>query len=387
MQDLIAQISQQWLQLPDCQAEHKDAARTRITSNVAAGFMDVEFFVHHGGNGAFSATRYEETMQLDAEHRLHAWITLRDAAGEVIHHEVSCNPGRFAQLLHEWRAVPDAAPAQVTIQAMARSPYTDETEACVPAMDQDLNLGMLDTLADAGPALEQLQADMAAIDPVRLLQSWPRDDRGRPAARTTAILAAYGPATRKRQPCLMVRSVMQSKMPGWQLLLSSEFLYNCRHQWSDARWLWSSAEAPKDSALERKARNLMAQGKVSEACALYGIELHERVRRLAAGQSFQRFSPAPEAWAQELRAALLQLAPWRLTAGLQRIQEHLIQANRKPPKPGSWERKLFWFSGQRQQARWGPGVRFDEDGKPVLDLIVTASNEHFPEPDWKQQPR
>jgi hypothetical protein len=52
--------------------------------------------------------------------------------------------------------------------------------------------------------------------------------------------------------------------------------------------------APKDSALERKARNLMAQGKVSEACALYGIELHERVRRLAAGQSFQRFSPAPE---------------------------------------------------------------------------------------------
>jgi hypothetical protein len=90
---------------------------------------------------------------------------------------------------------------------------------------------------------------------------------------------------------------------------------------------------------------------------------------------------------QELRAALLQLAPWRLTAGLQRIQEHLIQANRKPPKPGSWERKLFWFSGQRQQARWGPGVRFNEDGKPVLDLIVTASNEHFPEPDWKQQPR
>ena len=387
MHDFIAQISQQWLQLPDCQTEHKDAARTRITSSAAAGCMDVEFFVHHGGNGSFSATRYEEAMQLGAEHRLHAWITLRDAAGEVIHHEVSCNPGRFAQLLHEWRAAPDAAPEQVTIQALACSPSTDETETCVPSMDQELNLGLLDELADAQQALERLKADVAAIDLMRLLQSWPRDDRGRPAARTTAVLAAYGPATRKRQPCLLVRSVMQSKMPGWQLLVSSEFLYNCRHQWSDARWLWSPAEAPKDSALERKARNLMAQGKVSEACALYGIELHERVRRLAAGQSFQRFSPAPEAWVQELRAALLQLAPWRLTAGLQRIQEHLIQANRKPPKPGSWERKLFWFSGQRQQARWGPGVRFNEDGKPVLDLIVTASNEHFPVPDWKQQPR
>ncbi len=387
MHDFIAQISQQWLQLPDCQTEHKDAARTRITSSAAAGSMDVEFFVHHGGNGAFSATRYEEAMQLGAEHRLHAWITLRDTAGEVIHHEVSCNPGRFAQLLHEWRTAPDAAPAQVTIRTTAFTPSLAETAARAPSMGQDLNLGLLDQLADSQQALERLKADVSAVDLMRLLQSWPRDDRGRPAARTTAVLAAYGPATRKRQPCLLARSVMQSKMPGWQLLLSSEFLYNCRHQWSDARWLWSSADAPKDAALERKARQLMAQGRISEACALYGVELHERVRRLSAGQSFQRFSPVPEPWVQELQAALLQLAPWRLTAGLQRIQEHLSQANRKPPKPGSWERKLFWFSGQRQQARWGPGVRLDKQGKPVLDLIVTASNEHFPEPDWKQQPR
>lgn len=384
MQDFIAQISQQWLQLPDCRAEHKDAARTRISSSAAAGSMDVEFFVHHGGNGAFSATRYEEAMQLGVEHRLHAWITLRDTAGEVIHHEVSCSPGRFAQLLHEWRTAPDAAPAQITIRAKACTPSPAETEARAPSMGQDLNLGLLDQLADSQQALEQLKTDVSAVDLMRLLQSWPRDDRGRPAARTTAVLAAYGPATRKRQPCLLVRSVMQSKMPGWQLLLSSEFLYNFRHQWSDARWLWSPADAPKDSALERKARKLMAQGRISEACALYGVELHERVRRLAASQSFQRFSPVPEPWVQELQAALLQLAPWRLAAGLQRIQEHLTQANRKPPKPGSWERKLFWFSGQRQQARWGPGVRLDKEGKPVLDLIVTASNEHFPEPDWKQ---
>lgn len=384
MQDFIAQISQQWLQLPDCHAEHQDAARTRITSSAAAGSMEVEFFVHHNGNGAFSATRYERAMQLGAEHRLHAWITLRDASAEVIHHEVSCNPARFAQLLHEWRTAPDAAPAQITIRAMACSPSPAETEVRAPLMDQDLNLGLLDQIADAQQALERLKADVSAVDLMRLLHSWPRDDRGRPAARTTAVLAAYGPATRKRQPCLLVRSVMQSKMPGWQLLLSSEFLYNCRHQWSDARWLWSSADAPKDSALERKARQLMEQGRISEACALYGVELHERVRRLAAGQPFQRFSPVPEPWVQELQAALLQLAPWRLTAGLQRIQEHLIQANRRPPKPGSWERKLFWFSGQRQQARWGPGVRFDTEGRPVLDLIATASNEHFPEPDWKQ---
>ena len=99
---------------------------------------------------------------------------------------------------------------------------------------------------------------------------------------------------------------------------------------------------------------------------------------------WQRFEPVPQAWADELRAALLQLAPWRLAAGLQRIQQQLSQSNRKPPKPGSWQRKLFWFSGQRQQVRWGLGAGLDAQGRPWLDLIATASNEHLPEPDWKQ---
>ena len=381
MQDFIAQISQQWLQLPDCQAVRPDAATVHITSSAVAGTMDVDFFVHHS---AFSAIRYEEGMQLEASHRLHAWITLRDADRNVIHHEVSCSPARFAQLLHEWRAEPEAAPGQVSIQPIAISSTPDAASFSLPEITQDLNPVLLEQLADAPLALEKFKADVAAINPTRLLAAWPRDERGRLAAKTTAVLAAYGPATRKRLPCLLIQSNMQSKMPGWQLRLSSEFLYNFRHQWSDARWLWSSEDAPKNTVLERKARKLIAQGQISEACALYGVQLHERVRRLAAGQAFQRFSQTPQAWAQELQAALLQLAPWRLAEGLQRIQDHLTQANRKPPKPGSWERKLFWFSGQRQQVRWGLGAGLDAQGKPWLDLIATASNEHLPEPDWKQ---
>ena len=380
MQDFIAQISQQWQQLPDCQAVCKDVASARITSSSVAGTMDVDFFVHHS---AFSAIRYEEGMQLEATHRMHAWITLRNADGNVIHHEVSCSPARFAQLLHEWRTVPEAAPAQVILKPITVASPTDAISASPPEIDRDLNPALLDQLADASQALENFKADVAAINPMRLLAAWPRDERGRLAAKITAVLAAYGPATRKRQPCLLIQSNMQSKMPGWQLRLSSEFLYNFRHQWSDARWIWSSEDAPQSTVLERKARKLIAQGKISEACALYDVQLHERVRRLAAGQSFQRFSQIPEAWTGELRAALLQLAPWRLAEGLQRIQNYLTQANRKPPKLGSWERKLFWFSGQRQQARWGLGVRFNEQGQPMLDLIATASNEHFPEPDWK----
>ena len=382
MQDFIAQISQQWLQLPDCQIESRDAAQTRITSSAAASAMEVELFVHHGGG--YSATRYEPSMVLDAEHRLHAWITLRDAGGAVIHHEVTCNPQRVSQLLQEWRTAPEAALAQLTIKPVADRPYIAWTEGSIPSINQNLDLSLLEKLADTALVQEQLKADVAALDPMRLVKAWPRDERGRLAARTTVVLAAYGPGTRKRQPCLLIQSVMQSKMPGWQLLLSSEFLGNQRHQWSDARWLWSAQEPPKDSAREHKARKLVAQGKISEACALYDIGLHERVRQLATGQPFQRFVPVPAPWPQELQAALLQLAPWRIAAGLQRIQQHLSEANRKPPKLGSWERKLFWFSGQRQQMRWGPGVRLDADGKPVLDLVLTASNEHFPEPDWKQ---
>ena len=127
----------------------------------------------------------------------------------------------------------------------------------------------------------------------------------------------------------------------------------------------------------------MAQGKIGEACELCGVQLSEKVRRLSAGMVFQRFEPVPQTWPDELCMALLQLAPWRLSAGLQRIQQHLERSNRKPPKAGSWERKLFWFSGQRQQVRWGLGVGLDAQGKPWLDLIAKASNEHLPEPDWK----
>ena len=136
MQDFIAQISQQWLQLPDCQAVRPDAATVHITSSAVAGTMDVDFFVHHS---AFSAIRYEEGMQLETSHRLHAWITLRNADGNVIHHEVICTPARFAQLLHEWRTEPEAAPAHVVLKPIVVGSPTDAISANPPEIDQDLN--------------------------------------------------------------------------------------------------------------------------------------------------------------------------------------------------------------------------------------------------------
>ncbi len=204
------------------------------------------------------------------------------------------------------------------------------------------------------------------------------------------MLAAYGPATRQRQPCLLLSSLTATQMytstPSWTLHLSNEFLYNHRYQWSEARWLWTDELAPVADVDQAKAQALIAQGRISEACALYGVQLSRSVRLLAAQLPFQRFQVLPAAWPQELAVALWQLAPWRLAGGCQCIQDYLGQTNRKPPKPGSWERKLFWFSGQRQQVRYGLGIRQGAEGVPELDIIATASNEHFPEPDWKQAP-
>ncbi|MDR2297788.1 MAG: hypothetical protein LBE30_05535 [Comamonas sp.] len=380
MNSLITQLSQQF---PDFRIDHKDAARALITKAGVDGAMEVEIMIHHQAPGGFSATRYEEGMDLGAGDLPHAWVTLRDGKRNFIHHEVTCAPSRLQQLITEWCEEPEPAPATIRLKPTPAAIADSWDPATQPIIKQDIDPAMLGGLPDASAVAKQLQTDLANLDPMRVLQSWPRDERGRLAARTTAILAAYGPATRKRQPCLLIRSAMQSKMPGWELLLSQEFLYNQRHQWSDSPWLWTAQPALPTGRLEQQARKLMSQGKVGEACELCGVQLGEKVRRLSAGMSFQRFEPVNEAWPDELRMALRQLAPWRLSTGLQGIQQHLVQSNRKPPKLGSWERKLFWLSGQRSQVRWGLGAGLDAQGSPWLDLIATASNEHLPEPDWK----
>jgi hypothetical protein len=84
-----------------------------------------------------------------------------------------------------------------------------------------------------------------------------------------------------------------------------------------------------------------------------------------------------------LAAALRQLAPWRVKDGLARIYQHLCSVNKHKPKPGSLERKLFWFSSQRQQAKFGLGVALTADDKAELRIIASASNDYFPEPDWR----
>ena len=124
---------------------------------------------------------------------------------------------------------------------------------------------------------------------------------------------------------------------------------------------------------------------MDEACALCGVQLGDGLRRLSAGLPLARYTRPQAAWVDELHSALRQLAPWQLAGGLARIQTRLDAANRKPPKPGSWARKLLWFSGQSSASRLGLGVSQGEQG-PLLDLIDTGSNAIFPAPDWQDWP-
>ncbi|WP_255576169.1 hypothetical protein [Comamonas sp. Y33R10-2] len=192
---MLDPFAQQWRQLPGCLIEPQDAATTRITHSAVDGDIEIVMFTHHG---AFSATRYEEGMLLDTNQRLHAWINVRNAASELVHHEITCSPERLAAFLDEWHMPPEPAPATTTLKTIADNPDKLLTEGIFDAIEYRVELNLLEKLPDAPQVLEQLKQDLARLDGTRLASFWPRDARGRLAPRTTIILAAYGPATRKR---------------------------------------------------------------------------------------------------------------------------------------------------------------------------------------------
>lgn len=133
-------------------------------------------------------------------------------------------------------------------------------------------------------------------------------------------------------------------------------------------------------------RKYLRSGHIEDAFDLFNIKLDEPVRRMAAGFPITRFEQPSSEWQTMLVAALCQLAPWKLQESLTHIQTYLTATNKKPPKPGSWERKLFGFTHPKQSAKQGLGIRFKHEGLAELFIICTASNEYFPEPDWLDYP-
>ena len=389
-------------QHPDLRLTRDEAHDLSFASSRVSGSFALELWVHHLQSGGLSARRphaHEDLAQLPDCERLHLWVTVRDAAGAYVHHQVLCDAQGLHALLQAWREpmapTPDGlriaakpAPAARKTQTAPETPTPVCDASALRSRDEVLASPLL---ADMAPAdIDQLRTDLARVDPQQLARHWPRDARGRLAAKTMALLVAYGPpvTANQRQPCLLISSAGVRDMPCWQLQLSGEFRENQRLQWDATPWLWArDATPPAEPPHAAQARALIAQGRIDEACALCDVSLGESLRRLAAGLPLSRFDRVNPDWVDELHAALRQLAPWALAGGLARIQQRLAAANRKPPQPGSWSRKLLWFSGQRSQSRLGLGVRQGAHGGPELDVIATASNAWFAAPDWQDPQR
>ncbi len=359
----------------------EDGASCAITAAGREGAMRMEVMVHHPVTGALSCVRFKRGTPQDGS--VHFWTFVDDAAGETLHFEVTCCLNRLGSLIGEWLEPERPFSSRLVL------PATENEAAKVPASGdptvlEEVDASILQTLPEPQAALQALAADIARIDRAAVLRHWPRDAQGRLALRATALLNAYGPPTRKRQPCLiLVSASAQRRMPEFRLTLSQEFLYNHRWNWKDAPWLWAAQHAPNEAPEVHTVRRLLSQGLAEDACDMFGVRLGDGVRRLAEGKPFGRFMPNPPAWREELHTALRSLAPWQMRDGLAHIQAYLAATNKKPPKQGSWERKLFWFSKQTQQAKFGLAIGQGENGAPELRIIATASNEHFPEPDWR----
>jgi hypothetical protein len=358
-----------------------DDRRAVITSSDGTGSMDVDFWVQH--HTPRIATTYQRGMLFAPGDHLHYWIGIRDSGGAVIHRESVCGLDRLGALIDEWIGLEVAQPARLSIAPTAVPPSAALTGS-VPTLSQDIDVAWLQSLSDPAAAELRVRVDVSRIDVNALLQSFPRDGRGRLATKARALLGAYGPSTRKRQPCLLVTSGATLRaMPTLRAHLSMEFAGNHRLDWRSAPWLWTAAPPPPTTPAIERARILLAQGRIEDACEPFDIQFSAPLRRLATGQPFQRFVPIQPSWPVELAAALRQLAPWRIQDGLAHIYQHLCSVNKHKPKPGSLERKLFWFSGQRQQAKFGLGVALTADDKAELRIVTSASNEYFPEPDWR----
>lgn len=377
---------------PKCRIEYaSDGSFAQVYSPIGDETMHIDVFIHHTTSGNTSAYRYKSGMEIPSDEKIHYWISIQDKNHQTLYHKVTCCLESLRLLINNW--LTPSAFLEKRLRVTPPDTATCKTPATIHGhLKEEVDTSLLENLdaplLDTETALQQLKIDIAAIDLQKVLQHWPRDSRGRITLRTTVILNAYDPATRKRQPVLCLTSASkQQAEPELQLKLSMEFLYNHRYQWKDTRWLWTQKTAEKKATVDiQHARKYLSSGCIEDACDLFNIKLDESVRRLAAGLPITRFEQPSCEWQKMLIAALCQLAPWKLQEGLARIQTYLTAANKKPPKPGSWERKLFWFPHQQQSAKQGLGIRFNREGAAELFIICTASNEYFPEPDWFDYP-
>jgi len=347
----------------------------------------IDLFWHKTG---FDATRYQGGTPEGA--LLHYWVswiapgTRRDSKRFRICHNLQ----QVADELAAWASPVPEVPAVVTVESAApalRQPWLNMP----PAPEPRVSSSVLDEAARAA-----LDRDLGCLDWPRLVAHWPVAVDGSPMLKTRVLLAAYGPPTSRRQPCLMVcgadtkrdmKLALSGQPGGFTITVTDEFADNQSDSWAARRSWWTGIPEPAEPPLADQCRALLAEGEFSQACDRAGVELGDLLRHAAAGSTltgssvthYVDFNPT---WVPVLHAALARLGPWLLADGLARVEARLAASNKKPLKRSTWSRRLVDFPGQSQQRKLGLHAELTPDGQPCLDIDASASNARLPLSDW-----
>ena len=350
----------------------------------------IDLFWHKTG---FAPTRYQ-CGEMPNGALLHYWVSWV-ATGTGQHNSqrfrICHDIEQVANELTAWADPARPVPSEVVIPPVAppvRQPWPN-----LPPMPQPDVSCVLDLSSQ-----DLLNQDIARIDWPRLITHWPLAADGTPMLKARLLLAAYGPPTSRRQPCLMVRSCdtkrdllsAQAGNPGgFTITVSDEFVDNQSDNWTARPWLWTTVPVPDEPPLADQCRALLMEGQFSQACQVAGVELGDLLRRASngltlIGSSVTHYVDFDPEWMPILHATLARLAPWLLADGLARLEARLAASNKKPPKRGIWSRRLVDFPGQRQSRKLGLHASLTTDGHPLLDIAASASNARLPWSDWTE---
>jgi hypothetical protein len=280
-------------------------------------------------------------------------------------------------------------------------------------------------------AREQLAADCAHLDPVRLLSNAPRDERGRLVLGATMLLAPYDTIELPRPTyrTWLVASTPARRRDPQVVTISCSPMITENHplRWNDARWLWDewAAEAGEDlrwGVANLPIADLGIAGRDQQIMALYRrygsdqAELRDRVALCIllqdAGLIEEALGLCDVALSSEvvasLRGATLGLDGGKLAAQWARFLQEQLRAA-APWRFGfvvAFEatRLRSWVAAKRGRRRRAPRLRLcalphqtrqskaslilagigPDHSLPFLEIEYTASNARLSEPLWRR---
>ena len=238
-----------------------------------------------------------------------------------------------------------------------------------------------------------LDRDLASLNTPRIKQHFPWDPIGRLALKTSVLLTTY-PSTTVNTRHIALAAVGPDRRSDEQAIhvrLVALFPVNQTHRWHDSPWMWQNVERPHtpgEVGKEAESLQLLDEGRIDDALALFGVTLSEDLHRLLGGQ---RILPpaccahADATWTELLVSTLRESAPWRLPRAAAEESGRLSRLTGKKPVKGAPRWKLAIFPGQHHARKASLMLTADKDGQnPRFVIEATASNARLADTSWKR---